>query len=164
VAKQDLGGAKAWATVVSASGIGAIVGGVVAMRVRTSRPLATSCVAALPYGAQLLAFGLRAPLWALVVVAVFAGASLAVHIALWFTVFQREVPEAARSRVSSYDALGSFVLIPLGAALAGPFAAAVGLHAAMVAAGAVTMGCNVAVLAVPSIWAIGRGTAEPVPA
>ena len=164
VAKQDLGGAKAWATVVSAAGIGAIMGGLVAMRVRVSRPLAASCVAALPYGTQLRAFGLRAPLWARVCVAVFAGATLAVHIALWFTVFQREVPESARSRVSSYDARGAFVLIPLGAALAGPFAAAVGAHAAMIACGAFTIGCNLAILGVPSVWSIGRASADPVPA
>ena len=44
------------------------------------------------------------------------GSGLAIHLALWFTVFQQQVPEAARSRVSSYDALGSFVLIPLGTA------------------------------------------------
>ena len=49
-------------------------------------------------------------------VAVLAGIGLAIHLALWFTTFQRNVPEAALSRVSSYDALGSFVLMPLGSA------------------------------------------------
>jgi MFS family permease len=164
VAKEDLGGAKAWALVVSASGVGAIAGGLVTMRIRAGRPLAVSCVAALPFGTQTLAFGLGLPLWALVAVSAFAGASLAVHIALWFTVFQHEVPEQARSRVSSYDALGSFVLVPLGAALAGPVAAAIGVHATLIGAGVVSLACIVAVLCVPSVWAIGRIQAEPVTA
>ena len=54
-----------------------------------------------------------------------SGTGLAIHLALWFTVFQQQVPEEARSRVSSYDALGSFVLIPLGTASPGPIAAGV---------------------------------------
>ena len=58
----------------------------------------------------------------LVAIGVLAGIGLAIHLALWFTVFQRHVPEASRSRVSSYDALGSFVLMPLGSAVAGPIA------------------------------------------
>jgi MFS family permease len=164
VAKEDLGGPKAWATVISASGVGAIAGGLVAMRVRVRRPLVASCVAALPFGTQTLAFGLGLPLWALVAVSAFAGASLAVHLALWFTVFQHEVPEAARSRVSSYDALGSFVLVPLGAALAGPVATAVGVHATLVGAGVVSLACIVAVLCVPSVWSIGRVDVDAVPA
>lgn len=155
VAKEDLGGPKAWALFLSASGAGAIVGGFAAMRVRVSRPLLASCIAAIPYGSQTLAFGLRFPLWALVAVAVFAGASLAVHLALWFTVFQSEVPEASRSRVSSYDVLGSFVLIPIGAAIAGPIAAFVGVHAALIGAGTISIVCILIVIAQPSVWAVG---------
>ena len=49
------------------------------------------------------------------------------HLALWFTVFQREIPEQTQSRVSSYDALGSFVLMPIGMALVGPVSAAIGI-------------------------------------
>jgi MFS family permease len=48
VAKRELGGAAAWATIVSAAGFGAIVGGLVALRLRPSRPLLASCVAAIP--------------------------------------------------------------------------------------------------------------------
>ena len=126
LAKLDYGGAGAWAAWVTSIGIGAIVGGVLALRVRPRRPLLASVLYAVPYGFQMLAFGLGLPLPALVAVGALAGATLSLHLALWFTVFQREVPEAVRSRVSSYDALGSFVLVPLGAALAGPVAALIG--------------------------------------
>ena len=47
---------------------------------------------------------------------------LAVGITLWFTVFQQNIPQRVQSRVSSYDTLGSFILIPLGLAAIGPLA------------------------------------------
>jgi hypothetical protein len=156
VAKRELGGAAAWATIVGAAGFGAIVGGLVALRLRPSRPLLASCVAAVPYGTQTLALGLGLPLPALVAVAAFAGASLAVHLALWFTVFQQQVPEAARSRVSSYDALGSFVLIPLGSAIAGPVASVVGVHATLIGSGVIGLLCIAVVIAQPSVWSVGH--------
>jgi MFS family permease len=154
VAKRDLGGAAAWATIVSAFGVGSIAGGLLALRLRPRRPLLASCLAAIPYGTQTLAFGLGLPLPALVAVATVAGVGIAIHLALWFTVFQQQVPEAARSRVSSYDALGSFVLIPLGAALAGPVASLVGVSATLIASGAISLICIAIVIAQPSVWAI----------
>ena len=81
------------------------------------------------------------------------------------TVFQQEVPEAARSRVSSYDALGSFVLIPLGSAIAGPVASVIGVHGTLVAAGAISLACIGIVIAQPSVRALGtRPPAQPVAA
>ena len=163
VAKRDLGGAPAWATIVSGFGAGAIVGGLIALRIRPRRPLLASCAAAVPYGAQTLGIGLGLPLPVLVGIAVVAGVGIAIHLALWFTVFQQQVPEEARSRVSSYDSLGSFVLIPLGSALAGPVASLVGVSATLVGSGIISLACIAIVLAQPSVWAI-RGDRDPVPA
>ena len=81
---------------------------------------------------------------------------LALHLALWFTVFQLQVPESARSRVSSYDALGSFVLIPLGAAAAGPVAGLIGIYATLIVAGTISLVCVAVVLAQPSVWSVGN--------
>lgn len=165
LAKRDYGGPGAWAAYVSAVGIGAIAGGLLALRIEPKRPLVTSCVAAIPYGFQTLAFGLGPPLWVLVATGLLAGGTLAIHLALWFTVFQQEVPEAARSRVSSYDALGSFVLIPLGSAIAGPVATVIGVHGTLVAAGAISLACIGIVIAQPSVRALGtRPPAQPVAA
>jgi MFS family permease len=158
VAKHDLGGARSWGWIVSAVGVGSILGGLVALRLRPRRPLLASCVAAIPYGFQTLAIGLKLPLWALVGNAALAGGALAIHLALWFTVFQQQVPESARSRVSSYDALGSFVLIPLGTALAGPVASWIGVYQTLTASGLISLACIAVVIAQPSVRALG---AEP---
>ena len=160
VAKRHLGGGFAWGLIVSAFGAGAILGGLAALRLRPRRPLLASCLAAIPYGLQTLAIGLRLPLPALIAVSATAGLGIAIHLALWFTVFQQQVPESARSRVSSYDALGSFVLIPLGSALAGPVASLIGISVTLIGSGLVSLACIAVVIAQPSVWAIASPTAD----
>jgi predicted MFS family arabinose efflux permease len=164
VSKQDLGGAGAWATILTAGGVGSVVGGVAALRIRPSRPLLVACIAPAPMALQPLLLAASAPVWAISAASLVAGAGLSVHLALWFTVFQREIPEQAQSRVSSYDALGSFVFMPLGYALVGPVAAAIGVDETLVAAAAVETVCLAIILAIPSVWAIRAPAPEPEPA
>jgi MFS family permease len=156
VAKRDLGGAPAWAALTAAFAIGALVGGLLALRIRPKKPLAASCMAAWVFLLQPLGMGLGLPLSVLIVFSVLCGCGLAIHIALWFTVFQQNVPEESLSRVSSYDSFGSFVLLPLGAALAGPIAAVVGVQETLLAAAVVIAITQVIVYAQPSVHAIRR--------
>jgi len=168
IAKRDLGGAPAWAALTAAFSVGALVGGLLAMRIRPRKPLAASCMAAWVFLLQPLGMGLGLPLWILIVFSVAAGCGLAIHITLWFTVFQQNVPEESLSRVSSYDSFGSFVLLPLGAALAGPVAAVIGVQQTLLAAAFVIAVTQAIVFAQPSVHAIRRrdepeptGLAEP---
>ena len=162
VAKRYLGGAWTWSVLVSMFGAGAIVGGLLAMRWQPKRPLLASCVAAIPYGSQTLAIGLHLPWEALAVVAFVTGIGLSIHLALWFTTFQRLVPAEHLSRVSSYDALGSFVLIPVGSALAGPVASWVGIYPTLVGSGLISLACIMIVIAQPSVREIRSDELEPI--
>jgi MFS family permease len=162
IAKRDLGGAPAWAALTAAFSVGALVGGLLAMRIRPRKPLAASCMAAWVFLLQPLGMGLGLPLWTLIVFSVAAGCGLAIHITLWFTVFQQNVPEESLSRVSSYDSFGSFVLLPLGAALAGPVAAVIGVQQTLLAAAFVIAVTQAIVFAQPSVHAIRRRD-EPEP-
>jgi MFS family permease len=164
VSKQDLGGPGAWATILTAGGVGSVVGGVVAMRIRPSRPLLVACIAPAPIVLQPLLLAAAAPVWAISAASFLAGAGLSIHITLWFTVFQREIPEQSQSRVSSYDALGSFILMPVGYAAVGPIAAAIGTDTTLVAAALVELVCLVVILAIPSVWAIRAPSPAPAPA
>ena len=165
VAKEDYSGASTWGALISTFGAGTILGGIVALRYRPTKPLLASCVAAVPLVLQPLGIALRLPFPALIAIWLVAGIGLAIHLALWFTVFQQHVPEESRSRVSSYDALGSFVLMPLGAAVAGPVAAAFGITATLLATFAIEVACFTVIILQPSVWAIGREpTPSPVPA
>ena len=95
VAKEHYSGARTWAIVISAFGVGTILGGLAALRVRPSRPLLVSCVAAVPIALQPFGWAFELPVAVLVAIGVVAGIGIAIHLALWFTVFQRNVPEAA---------------------------------------------------------------------
>ena len=75
---------------------------------------------------------------------------------MWHTALQQHVPEDRLSRVYSYDALGSFAIIPVGQAVAGPVAVLIGLTGAFIGAGAVVAGSVGVMLSVPSIRHLHR--------
>jgi MFS family permease len=161
IAKEQLGGAGAWAAILTAGGIGAVAGGVAALRYRPSRPLAACVVWPLALVPELAVLALGAPTAVVAFASLVGGFGLAIHVALWFTVFQREVPEAAQSRVASYDAFGSVILSPFGAAIAGPLASAVGSSNALwIAAGAIVT-LDLSMLAIPAVWTIGQPDPQP---
>ena len=66
-----------------------------------------------------------------VAAAVVAGFGLELFNVLWITVLQQRISDDVLARVNSYDALGSFVFIPLGLTIAGPVADAVGVSTAL---------------------------------
>jgi MFS family permease len=156
VAKEHLGGAGAWAKILVANGLGAVVGGLFALRHRPRLPLVACVLWPMLACGQLVALALHASTWLIATAAFVGGLGLAIHLTLWFTIFQREVPEHAQSRVSSYDSLGSFVLTPLGFVGAGVIAAGIGVsNAAWLAAGAILL-LNSIMLLIPSVWRVGR--------
>jgi MFS family permease len=157
ISKTHYGGASVWAATASAFSAGMILGGLVAIRIRPSRPFVASIAASTLVSTQQLAFGLRAPALVLIAVSVVAGAGLAIHISLWYTVFQREVPQALQSRVASVENVSAFVLNPIGTALAGPVGLAIGVSTTLVAGGVVAAVSNLVLLAIPVMWQIGRG-------
>ena len=158
VATQHYSGASTWAWLVSSFGAGTIVGGIVALRYRPRRPLAASCLFTIPWMFRPLALGLQLPVELLVAISVLSGIGIAVHLALWFTVFQQQVPEESLSRVSSYDSLFSFVLMPVGSAIAGPVSAAIGITATLFADFAIQILCFGVIIGQPSVWAIRSGS------
>ena len=80
-------------------------------------------------------FGLRLPLWGLIVAALINGAALEVCGLVWTNILQEFVPEEKLGRVVSIDTLGSFVLLPLGYALTGWLVDRVDVALVFVAAG-----------------------------
>lgn len=165
VTDERFGGAGAWAAILALGGAGAVVGGVLALRYRPRRPLVACVVAPLGFTVQFALLALEVPVWALCAGSFVANAGLAVHLALWFTIFQREVPAHAHSRVSAYDTLGSFVLNPVGAAVAGPVAVGLGTDAALWLAAGAILALNLVLLSLPAVWPVGRAaqSAQPVP-
>jgi MFS family permease len=163
IADERLGGAGSWAVILTAGGVGAVLGGLLAIKVRPRRPLVACVLAATLISLQTLALALSAPTAVIAAAAFVGGVGIAVHLTLWFTVFQQQVPERAQSRVASYDTLGSFVLMPIGMALVGPLADAVGIVETLWLALGVMWTSWAAILLLPSVWAIRQPAAAPAP-
>jgi MFS family permease len=140
VAREELGGAGAYGGLLAAEAMGLVVGGVIALRYRPARPLLVGCAAMAGLPPVLVLLALGAPLPVLLIAALLMGIGIETFAVLWDTSLQQHVPQQALSRVSSYDALGSFVFIPLGQIAAGPTADLIGRDEALyLAAGIVTV-------------------------
>jgi hypothetical protein len=96
------------------------------------------------------------PVVVLLGLAALAGIGVETFGILWDTTMQQEIPQEKLSRVYSYDALGSWVLIPLALAVAGPVAEVVGTRETIVGAVAISLTATLAVLFVPDVRTISR--------
>jgi hypothetical protein len=76
----------------------------------------------------------------------------------WITSLQRNVPEHALSRISSFDWFGSVALNPIGYALIGPIAAAIGTSQSLSVAAVLNVGVCLSIVAVASVRRIGMHT------
>ena len=146
VAKDALGGPAAWGVVLTAQSLGWLACGFLMLRWRPQRMLRVGTYSVFSLALILVALGVPLPL-PLVVVAAFAtGFGIEIFGVLWDTSLQQEIPEEKLSRISSYDALGSWVLMPVGFIVAGPIGAAVGTRAAFFGAAAFVVASTCLVL------------------
>ena len=129
VAKSHLGGPAGWAAVLVSTQVGLICSGLVLLRWRPRHLLRTATLAV--FGLALPAVALARPEALVVVLAACFAAGVCSEIfgVLWDTTYQQEIPHDKLSRLSAYDALGSWVLMPIGFAVAGPVAVVVGNRA-----------------------------------
>lgn len=165
VAKSSYDGAATWAILLTVWGVGAVLGGVAGTRIRPRYPLRFVTGFSL-VGAPVLLVGLavRAPLPVLIAAALLAGADTALFNLIWFTVLHTLIPAGEISRVSSWDALGSFIATPVGFAITGPIALAIGTEATLVGAAAVFLVTTLVALAFPSVRDLTYGKAQAPPA
>jgi MFS family permease len=159
VAKSELGGAGAWGAILSAQAVGAIVGGLVALRVRFQRPLVASALLAVPSGAILALLAIPAPTAAIAAVALAASACLALDDTIWTTVLQQKIPPHAISRIASIDWFGSVALNPIGYLLVAPVAHHIGVSTTLACSAAVNSSVGLVLLAVPAIWSVDSAPA-----
>lgn len=102
-------------------------------------------------GAMLIVFGLAGNLAGLVVAAFVYGIGISTANLVWTNTLQERVPGEQLGRVTSVDALGSFVLLPVGFAVAGVLTDAFGPARVFLAGGAIAASLGAVMLLVPSI-------------
>ncbi|HEY1514154.1 MAG TPA: MFS transporter [Gaiellaceae bacterium] len=146
VARRHLHGAAGWAGVLVAVQAGLIASGLVLLRWRPRRLLRTATFGSFGLALPLFALARPEPLVVVVVAAFASGYLSEIFGVLWDTTYQQEIPPDKLSRLSAYDAIGSWALMPLGFAVAGPVGAAVGPRATFLGAGAVIVVASALVL------------------
>jgi MFS family permease len=131
VAKESLGGASVWGLVIAATGVGLVIGGLIALRVQPERPLFVGVLAITLLFPPCALLALEVPWEALAAAMLLAGIGIEIFAVFWDTSLQAHVPNDVLSRVSAWDAIGSLVLIPAAYAIVGPLADAIGIDATL---------------------------------
>ncbi len=155
--RHEAHGASVWGTLLGALGAGALLGGALAMRIRSRYPLRVSLILLLFFAVVPAALACKAPF--LVALAAFfvGGVGLTGFGVLWSTTLQREIPSAVLSRVSAYDTFGSVCLLPAGYVLAAPMASALGTSDALWVAAGFSLLSTLAVLGRRSVHGLVSG-------
>ncbi|MFD9029650.1 MFS transporter [Streptomyces sp. NPDC059567] len=151
-------GPNAYGLVVSSLGVGTVLGGLLALRLRPARPLAAGAVAMVLYTVLPLCVALGADLPVLLACHALGGGALAFWSVMWATSVQTHTPPAVLNRVTAYELAGSVSGIALGQILAGPATALTSPgRLLLVSAGTCLAGC-VALFAIPAIRTLHRAT------
>lgn len=164
VARDSLGGSSSWALIAALFGVGGLLGGAIALSIRPRRPLLVS------EGSAVLLFALPIALLAIpadtaviAAGALISGVTASLAEILYLTAVAQKVPQASLSRVMAYDWFGSLALEPLGLALVGPLAVAIGISITLWLGAAMIAVCIGATLLVPGVRRLEIDVTEPAP-
>ena len=136
VARAHLGGAAAWGTITGAESLGLIAGGLISLRFIPRRPMLFVVLIGGSIAGSPLALAMLWPLPVICAVSFLLGIALEIMMVQWTLALARNIPPDKLARVSSYDAFGSVMAMPIGAVVAGPIAAWVGVSATQYGAAA----------------------------
>jgi hypothetical protein len=149
-----------WGVVLSTRGVGMFVASVLMYGVRAPRLLRLGQLASVVGAVPLLALGLDAGAGWLVGAAVLAGLGSSVTATAWDTTLGEHVPRAVLARVSSYDDLLSYAVIPLSQLAVGPLADTLGARPVALGAGVLYAAAAAAPLASRAVRELPRGTTK----
>ena len=162
IANEHLGGPAAWGLILTAQSLGLVAGGLLLLRLKPRRLLLAGTSGFLLTIPFMLGLAGPLPVVALIALAAIAGIGSETFGIMWDTTMQQEIPQEKLSRVYSYDALGSFVLIPLGVAIVGPVSEVLGTRETILGAAAISLTATLAVLLVHDVRTIERKGSEPL--
>jgi MFS family permease len=159
---DDTIGRQGWGYVLSAEAAGLLLTTVVLLRVRLERPLLLGMLGIGLLAAPILLLGVAPHLVLLVAAAFLAGVGTEVFGMGWNLAMQENIDDSMLSRAYSYDALGSFLAIPVGQLAFGPLAAAFGVEQVLIASSVAYAAIVALVLCSRSVRDLPRAPATPV--
>jgi len=138
VAEEGYDSLALFGVVATLFGVGAAAGSLVGLRWRPLHPLRAAFLVLAAWPLLLVLFGAGAPVPLVLGFAAATGGGFALFDVWWHTAMAERIPAGALSRVSSYDWMGSLVLLPVGFVVAGPVADATSAGAVLVVGGILT--------------------------
>jgi MFS family permease len=150
-AEQELGGPKPWSWILATLSVGMLTGVLVSLKIRPKHPLLIAISAQVGVAGWILTMGVTNWVPLIMVSAFFAGIAFDFFFVLWQTAMQTHIPRESLSRVTSYDAVGSLALAPLGLIVAGPLTEKFGTSTTLIAMGLVFIAILGAILVVPAV-------------
>jgi MFS family permease len=164
VARESLDGAGSWALIAAMFGVGGLLGGAVALSIRPRRPLLVSeGSAVLLFSLPLALLAIPAHTAVIAAGALISGTTASLAEILYLTAVAQKLPQESLSRVMAYDWFGSLALEPLGLALVGPLAVAIGISTTLWLGAATITACIGATLLVPGVRRLEVDVTEPTP-
>ncbi|WP_026421421.1 MFS transporter [Actinokineospora inagensis] len=140
----------------AAFGAGSILGGLIAIRFRPTRPLFGGGVAMFLFPLMPLAAALVPAVPLLLLGYAISGIGWAFWGVQWSTTVQTQIPADRLNRVAAYEVAGSILAVPFGQAVAGPASAVFGIHPLLLVASITAAGCAAALLISPPIRRLTR--------
>ena len=131
IAKNSLGGATAWAIVVTGEAIGSLAGAAAGIRFRPRRAMVSIGGLFTVTALQCVLLAAHAPALAIGAAAVLAGFAFSFGTVIWDTALQQVIAPDKLSRVSAYNWMGAMVFLPAGYAVAGPVAGVIGMSTSL---------------------------------
>ncbi len=156
-------GEQGWGFVLSAESAGLLLMTVLLLRIRLRRPLLVGMLGCSLMSLPFIVLGVEPHLLALVVVAFVAGAGIEVFSMAWNLAMQENIEDRMLSRAYSYDALGSFVAMPVGQLLYGPLGEAFGYRPVLVWSGVAYAAIALLTLTSRSVRSLERTPALTTP-
>jgi MFS family permease len=160
VVGQETIGRQGWGYVLSAEALGLLAMAVVLLRVPLRRPLFWGMLAIALAGLPMVVLGADPTLVALVASAFVAGAGIEVFSMGWNLAMQENIEDDMLSRAYSYDALGSFIAMPVGQLAWGPLGVAFGNSRVLVVSGIAYAAICLLVLCSRSVRDLPRRTSD----
>lgn len=154
-------GEAGWGLVLSAQAVGTVLMTLVMLRLRLAHPLRAGMVAICVLAVPMALLGIAPAIVPVAIGFFVAGAAAEVFGVGWSTALHEHVPVSVLSRVSSYDALGSFVAIPVGTFLYGWLATVADLETLLVVSAVVYVVISLSALISRSVRDLGRTAEEP---
>ena len=151
IALKEFNGAKSWSLVLSFEGIGLLIGSVIGLKIKLKYPLRFLLLISFSISLYMWSMAKPQSIWFIAFCALLWGITLDLWITIWSTAMAREVPREALSRVSSFDAMGTMLLRPVGLAIAGPLSLAIGISETLYFFAIFTAVLIIAMLATPAM-------------